>query len=341
MNAETMTMNRPFNFLRITSEPSCTFLCKKCNPQGKFNPLMMPTHEVLETVQAAVELGIDTVHLIGGEPSKRKDIVELVAGMKKVGIQTIEMTTNGVPFYRLAEPLAKAGLTGVNVSLDTFDPEKFKELTGRRALPLTLEAIRKAKELFKKVAINMVVMRRNFDEIRDFVEFSRTTGIMVRFCELTPHGPFMETNPEFFDDNHVPKEEIMEALKAIAPLENASKQDIDTQNAHSEYYTLGGGFNGMKMGVITQYSNGWPCPGPECTRLRIGPTSANSCVVFPDHNLMGLSLAEKRAVLQELIEERRGQMKEGFPKQHDPTDSYPLYRFGLRKSVDNIPVTQA
>jgi cyclic pyranopterin phosphate synthase len=330
------TRSQPFKFMRITADSGCNFRCEKCNPEGKFDPLMMSTGEVLETVRAGVQLGIDVVHLIGGEPSKRKDIVELVAGMKQEGINSIEMTTNGVPFYRLAEDLALAGLTGVNISLDTFDPEKFRELTGRNALPFVLRAIEKARELFDKVAVNVVIMRRNFNEIADFIGFSRATGIMVRFCELTPHGPFMGTNPDFFDRNHVTKDEILGALQELAPLTRADKRDIDKQNAHSEYFTLGGKYEGMTIGVIAQFSNGWPCPGTECTRLRIGPRSANSCIIYPDRNLMGLSFEEKRAVLQDLVEEKRMQIASGFPARHDPRESYPLYRFGLRINENRV-----
>src|SRR3989338_2933100 len=87
---------------------------------------------------------------------------------------------------------------GVNISLYTLYPEKFQAITGVNALELVLKSIGKAHYLFgKNVSINMVVMRNNFDEIRDFVEFSRQTGVMVRFCELTPHGPYMESLPDF------------------------------------------------------------------------------------------------------------------------------------------------
>ncbi len=328
MSVSTETV-QPFKFLRVTGHPGCTFGCEYCNPKREYNPVMMPTREVLDTVRAGVELGIDTVHLTGGEPSKRKDIVRLVAGIKDEGVQTIEMTTNGVPFYRLVEDLAAAGLNGVNISLDTLDREKFHQITGADALPYVLEAIEKSRHLFERqVALNMVVMRKNLAEMRDMAEFARQTGILVRFCELTPHGPYMQVNPRLFPEQHVPKDEIISVLEGLAPMDGADKGKIDGQNAHSEYLTLGGDFANMTVGIIAPYSNGWPCPGTDCVRLRIGPTSANSCVVYPERNLMGLSYAGKKEVLEALIEERRQQMAtNGFPAHHQP--AYLLYRFGL------------
>lgn len=331
MSTET---GQPFQFMRITADTGCNLACIYCNPDRKFNPIMMPTQEVIETVRAGVELGIRTVHLTGGEPTRRKDIVGLVSGIKQEGVETIEMTTNGVLFNKLADDLATAGLTGVNISLDTLVSEKFKAITGVDALPLVLGSIEKAHQLFgEKVSINMVVMKDNFDEIEDFVEFSRQKGVMVRFCELTPQGPYMETTPDFFSQNHISKEQILTALKELAPLEDVKKQGIDEQNAHSEYFTLGDGVDdGLTVGVIAPYSNGWPCPGADCTRLRIGPTSANSCVIYNERNLLGLSFEEKKAVLQALIDERKNQMENNlFPEHHEP--AYLQYRFGLQESM--------
>jgi len=299
----------------------------------------MPTSEVIETVRAGFQLGIKTVHLTGGEPTKRRDIVELVAGIRNEGVETIEMTTNGVLFNKIAENLADAGLTGVNISLDTLDQNKFKFITGVDALPLVLGSIEKARNLFgSNVSINMVVMKNNLDEIRDFVEFSRQTGVMVRFCELTPQGPYMEDSPDFFAQNHVPKEGILNAIKEVAPIDDLKKDPFDKQNAHSEYYTLGGEYNDMTIGIIAPFSNGWPCPGTGCTRLRIGPTGGNSCVIYPERRLMGLSFEEKLLVIQELIDERQHQMDNSlFPPHHVPT--YLPYRFGLDSSLVEISPT--
>lgn len=123
----------------------------------------------------------------------------------------------------------------------------------------------------------------------------------------------------------------------MAPLENVIKSKIDKQNAHSEYFSLGGDYDDLTVGVIAPYSNGWPCPGPDCVRLRVGPTSANSCVIYPERNLLGLSFSDKKAVLQGLIDERRAQMENNlFPTHHNP--SYEKYRFGLTEpevSTDN------
>ncbi|MCR4329993.1 MAG: radical SAM protein [Candidatus Roizmanbacteria bacterium] len=333
-------MENPFKFLRITADPGCNFACIYCNPKKESNPNMMTTSEVIETVRAGFQLGIKIVHLTGGEPTKRKDIVELVAGIKNEGVETIEMTTNGALFYKMAENLANAGLTGVNISLDTLNQDKFKLITGVDALHLVLGSIEKARNLFgSHVSINMVVMKDNLDEMRDFVEFSRKTGVMVRFCELTPQGPYMEASPDFFAQNHVPKEDILNAIREIAPIDDLKRDQFDKQNAHSEYYTLGGEYQDMTIGIIAPFSNGWPCPGAGCTRLRIGPTGGNSCVIYPERRLIGLTFEEKKIVIRELIDERRHQMDNNlFPAQHEA--EYGPYRFGLlKKSPVEISLT--
>jgi cyclic pyranopterin phosphate synthase len=126
------------------------------------------------------------------------------------------MTTNGVPFYRLADQLAQAGLTGVNISLDTFDPDRFQAITGVDALPFVLQAIDSAKILWPgHVALNMVVLPGNIHEIPEFVRFAANNNVLVRFCELTPHGPYMQHNLDFFRQNHVPKDQILTALSAL------------------------------------------------------------------------------------------------------------------------------
>jgi cyclic pyranopterin phosphate synthase len=290
---------------------------------------MMPTYEVLDTVRAGLELGIKIVHLTGGEPSKREDIVPLVAGMRDMGIGKIEMTTNGVPYYKLVDSLVGAGLTGVNISLDTLNSKLFEQITGVNAIDLVLRAIKRSQELLKPhVTINMVVMENNFGEMKDFLDFSRQTGVMVRFCELTPHGPYMQVDPYFFSNNHVPKSRILHTLQGLAPSKDVARTSIDRQNAHSEYLIMGGDYNDMTVGIIAPYSNGWPCPGPDCVRLRIGPTSANSCVIYPERNLLGTTFEEKKAILQELVLERLRQMQnDEFPDRHEP--AYSLYRFGL------------
>lgn len=168
-------------------------------------PSLLSTPEILELASLFVAEGVTKIRLTGGEPTVRKDVVELVEALGRLrasGLREIAITSNGVTLGRKLERMVQAGLTGVNLSLDTLVPAKFEFVTRRRGLERVLGVVERALEMGfglgetagegadevpKTLKINVVVMRGvNEDEILDFVEFVRERPVEVRFIEYMP-----------------------------------------------------------------------------------------------------------------------------------------------------------
>jgi GTP 3',8-cyclase len=145
-------------------------------------------NEIARLVTILAELGIERIRLTGGEPLLRPNLENLIVALTRTeGIKSISMTTNGLLFGRKARAFKDAGLESVNVSLDTFRPARFKQITGVNNLDTVIEAINAAERVGLNVKINTVVIRGwNDDEIVDFANYARDTGRTVRFIEFMP-----------------------------------------------------------------------------------------------------------------------------------------------------------
>ena len=178
--------------LRISVTDKCNLRCVYCMPRGKirwFNEHdKLDYNEIARLVTILAELGIERIRLTGGEPLLRPNLENLIVALTRIdGIKSISMTTNGLLFGRKARAFKDAGLESVNVSLDTFRPARFKQITGVNNLDRVIEAINAAERVGLKVKINTVVIRGwNDDEIVDFANYARDTGHTVRFIEFMP-----------------------------------------------------------------------------------------------------------------------------------------------------------
>jgi cyclic pyranopterin phosphate synthase len=153
---------------------------------------IMQDDEVLSLFRLFVELGFDKFRLTGGEPTIRAGIAELVREMCHTpGVREVTMTTNGILLKRLAVPLAEAGLSRFNVSVDTLDPDKFRQLTRWGKLEDVWEGIRLAEEVgLLPIKLNAVVVR-GYNDGEDLIELARLTlhhNWQVRFIEMMPFG---------------------------------------------------------------------------------------------------------------------------------------------------------
>ncbi|KAI5838809.1 molybdenum cofactor biosynthesis protein A [Morchella snyderi] len=197
----TDTFGRQHTYLRISVTERCNLRCVYCMPEEGV-PLSPPAHllttpEILEIARLFVSQGVTKIRLTGGEPTVRKDIVELVEELGKLrsmGLKEVAMTSNGIALNRKLERMVDAGLTGLNLSLDTLDPWKFQFMTRRKGLEQVLKTIDNALSLGfgapgsdRILKINSVVMKGvNDNEIGDFVELTRDKPIEVRFIEYMP-----------------------------------------------------------------------------------------------------------------------------------------------------------
>ncbi|CAD7702426.1 unnamed protein product [Ostreobium quekettii] len=191
--ALTDTFGRHHSYLRISLTERCNLRCQYCMPAEGVDLTpkddLLTTRELLRLAQLFVANGVNKIRLTGGEPTVRKDIVELTGALARIpGLRTLAMTTNGLALTRKLPALKEAGLNALNISLDTLRPDRFEKFTRRRGHDRVLQAIDLALELgYDPVKVNVVVMRdQNDDEILDFVELTREKAINVRFIEFMP-----------------------------------------------------------------------------------------------------------------------------------------------------------
>jgi cyclic pyranopterin phosphate synthase len=179
---------RSVTYLRISVTDRCNLRCTYCTLPTAARGLLS-TDEIVRIVRVAASLGIVKIRLTGGEPTLRADLADLTRRAAAVeGIREVVMTTNGLRLRPLARALRDAGLRGVNVSLDSLQPGRFRELTGGGSLEAVLDGLAAAREAgLPKVKVNAVVVGgMNDGEVVDFARFSAENGVEVRFIEYMP-----------------------------------------------------------------------------------------------------------------------------------------------------------
>lgn len=201
---------RVINYLRISVTDRCNLRCCYCMPEGVQDVGMkniLTFEEIWEIVRTGVSLGITHIRITGGEPLVRKGCVNLIRGIREIpGVETITMTTNGVLLGNYAKQLKEAGVDGVNISLDTLDPEEFYKITGKRELQEVLAGIRAAKTDGLPVKLN-AVNRKELDPI-PLVRYAQEENLPIRFIEMMPVG---------YGKKYVGRsnEELRETLEAV------------------------------------------------------------------------------------------------------------------------------
>ena len=192
---------REHNYLRISVTERCNLRCVYCMPEEGV-PLSPParlltTPEIVYLSSVFVDQGVNKIRLTGGEPTVRKDIVDLmrqIGRLRAAGLKELCLTTNGISLHRKLDAMVESGLTAVNLSLDTLDPYQFTIMTRRNGHDAVMKSINRILEMNRlgagiKLKINCVVMRGiNEREILPFVELGREHDLEVRFIEYMPFG---------------------------------------------------------------------------------------------------------------------------------------------------------
>lgn len=182
------SFNREINYLRISVTDRCNLACMYCMPEQVAGAVrsseILGFEEIKNIVRMLVPLGISKIRLTGGEPLVRKGVHELVGKISSMkGIKEITMTTNGQLLAGMAKKLASAGLDRVNISLDTLDPDRYKEITRGgdiRKVRMGIDAAMNAG--LNPVKINCVITPdTSMDEVEALKEFSRLHGLEIRF----------------------------------------------------------------------------------------------------------------------------------------------------------------
>ncbi|GAB5380576.1 MAG: GTP 3',8-cyclase MoaA [Aliiglaciecola sp.] len=268
---------RRFHYLRLSITDVCNFSCEYCLPDGyqcDSDRNFLTVDEIRTIASTFASLGTSKIRITGGEPSLRKDLPQIIKICTQTpGIEQVAITTNG---YRLPQHIhswAEAGLTSLNVSVDSLDPRMFQSITGQDKLDTILAGIDLALELGIKVKVNGVLMRQyNANDLQQFLDWIADKPITFRLIELMQTGD----NVSFFQANHVAGEPIKQTL-----LQSGWTQVIrDKASGPAQEFTHPQ-YQG-NIGLIMPYSKDF-CAS--CNRLRVSATGKLHLCLFADKGL--------------------------------------------------------
>ncbi|MBI3448079.1 MAG: GTP 3',8-cyclase MoaA [Acidobacteria bacterium] len=273
------TFGRSIRYLRVSVTDRCNMRCVYCMPHGMD---WLPRHEILSyeeilrLVRIFAGLGVTRVRVTGGEPLVRAGVPDLVRALAAIpGLDDLALSTNGLLLKEHAEALRGAGLRRVNVSIDSLDPGKFREITQGGDLRKVLGGIDAAIAAgLSPVKVNVVATRGVNDvEAADFGRLTMDRAVIVRFIEIMPLGD----SAGYQDANFVSADEILERLAAVAPL---TPCDDVVGSGPARYYRYEGARGAI--GMITPMSHTF-CE--KCNRVRLTSVGHLRLCLFGDQEV--------------------------------------------------------
>ncbi len=271
---------RQITYLRLSVTDRCDLRCTYCMAEHmSFLPRRdLLTLEELDTVaRAFIARGVRKIRITGGEPLVRKGIMTLFEALGEQignGLDELTLTTNATRLANHAEDLFRAGVRRVNVSLDSIDPERFREITRRGDLAQVMDGIEAAAAAGLQVKINTVALKhQNGDEIPVMVEWAHARGHEMTLIEVMPLG---DTSEDRFDQ-YLPLTMVRDRLEARWTLSDLP--DRDALGGPSRYVRVEE--TGGRLGFITPLTNNF-CAG--CNRMRVTCTGRiYMCLGQDDH----------------------------------------------------------
>ena len=253
---------RKHNYLRISLTERCNLRCSYCMPidgvQITPSSKLMNANEIYEISKIFVSHGVNKIRLTGGEPSIRKDFPDILNRLSTLPVK-LSLTTNAVTIDRYIPLLISTKTKSINVSLDTLDPDRFKKITFRDYFKRVHNNIRLLIKSGCQIKINVVLIKGiNDDEILDFIEFTKSNSVVVRFIEFMPFD-----GNQWNREKTVSYEEILNNISSVYKPHEVLKIK-DAPNDTSKNYKIIG-FNGS-FGIISTVTNPF-CD--TCNRLRL------------------------------------------------------------------------
>ncbi|MDH4140374.1 MAG: GTP 3',8-cyclase MoaA [Coriobacteriia bacterium] len=322
----TDSFGRRIDYLRISVTDRCNLRCVYCMPEEgvgwKSPDEILAFEEIERFAEVAVEEGISKIRLTGGEPLVRKGIVGHVRRLRAItGLEAIALTTNGTLLPRFASELAEAGLTRVNVSLDSLDADVFARITRGGSLEAALAGIDAAFHAgFSPVKLNVVVVRSLNQDLLQFARMTVDRPLHVRFIEYMPVGTDAEEGGACAGDSaghhwtrsdHVPSDEILTTIgdagqsAGLGELSPVARDDAPGGWGPARYYRFPDAVG--TVGVITPLSHHF-CK--ECNRLRLTADGHIRTCLFSDEEIDAsevLRTGDKeavRAVIRQALESK-------------------------------------
>nr|WP_298414253.1 GTP 3',8-cyclase MoaA [uncultured Halomonas sp.] len=254
---------RVVRYVRISVTDRCDFRCVYCmSEEMTFLPrAQVLTLEELATVaRAFTELGVEKIRLTGGEPLVRRGIDELVTEIGQLdGLKDFAMTTNGAGLVKHAPALRQGGLQRLNISLDSLDPVRFKQLTRTGDLNKVIDGLHAAQDAgFERIKLNAVIMKgRNDDEVLDLVEFARRESIDISFIEEMPLG---DVSDHSRGETYCSSDEV----QAIIESRHALMPTTESTLGPSRYFRMAD--SASRVGFISPHSHNFCAT---CNRVRV------------------------------------------------------------------------
>ncbi|WRB06845.1 GTP 3',8-cyclase MoaA [Helicobacter pylori] len=253
------SFNRVIDYIRVSVIKQCNFRCQYCMPTTPLDFFddeeLLPLDNVLEFLKIAIDEGVKKIRITGGEPLLRKGLDEFIAKLHAYNKEVaLVLSTNGFLLKKMAKGLKDAGLSRVNVSLDSLKSDRVLKISQKDALKNALEGIEESLKVGLKLKLNTVVMKGvNDDEILELLEYAKNRSIQIRYIE-------------FMENTHA--KDLVKGLKEreILDLIAQKYKIIETENpkkGSSKIYTLE---NGYQFGIIAPHSDDF-CQS--CNRIRL------------------------------------------------------------------------
>lgn len=287
---------RMINYMRLSITDRCNLRCRYCMPEEgickKRHDEMLTEDEMIAAVEAAASLGVTKLRITGGEPLIKRNVISICKRAANVpGIEEVCLTTNGLLLQSLAEELRAAGVSRVNLSLDTLNDEKYAHITRGGRLHDVLDGLQAAiRAGFEKIKINAVLIGGfNDDEIEALAHLTMKYPVDMRFIELMP----MLDDSEFGEEAFIPCMKVLQNLPQLLPMEH--------DGGVAKLYRLPGAKG--NVGLISPVSSHF-CAA--CNRIRLmADGKLKSCLHSADEiSIKGMTLEEMRRTMERVIFEK-------------------------------------
>lgn len=254
---------RRINYVRISVTDRCNFRCVYCMSKDMtFLPReqILSLEEITQLARAFTELGVDKIRITGGEPLVRRNVLWLFQQLGQLpGLRELVLTSNGSELAKLAQPLRDAGVSRINISLDSLQPERFTRITRVGDLHRVLRGIEAARVAnFDRIKLNSVILKnRNHDEVTDLVRFAMENEMDISFIEEMPLGVI---------DDHDRAEAYYSSDQLLSDLQYSFKLSPSSESTGgpSRYYHIEG--SDTRVGLISPHSHNF-CH--RCNRVRV------------------------------------------------------------------------
>jgi GTP 3',8-cyclase len=311
---------RRISDLRVSVTDRCNFRCQYCMPAEGLPWLeraeVLSFEEIERVVAVMAQMGVTDVRLTGGEPLVRRELPRLVGMLARVpGVEDLSLTTNAYLLERDADALVEAGITRVNVSIDSLQKDRFFQLTRRDSLPQVmrgLEAIARHERVWP-IKVNAVALRGfTEEEAIPFAEFARSTSFQVRFIEFMP----LDADHAWSLDQVLTGDELREIIDAVYPLEEEPREPHSTARVFR--FADGTG----EIGFINPVSEPF-CA--DCNRIRLTADGKLRTCLFSMHETdlreqlrSGASDAELESAIRDAVWRKELKHRVGEPGFRQP-----------------------